>query len=76
MIEPTEESHKAIRRQLEEFLRDTKEETMVFHQGLSPSERAFLEAEVARLKLKLARKPLKQGEDILTVHKQTPESNI
>lgn len=50
------------------------EETCMFHQGLSQSERAFVEAEAARLNLKFARKPLKHGEDIFTVHKQSPEA--
>jgi len=64
----TEESHKAIRRQLAQFL-ESNEEKISFPQGLSESERIFLKEETARLNLTFSRKPMKQGEDFFVISK-------
>ena len=67
---PTEASHIAIRRQLEEFVGNSKEERLTFPQGVTQQERKFLEAEASRLNLKFASKPMITGDTVCTVSKQ------
>jgi hypothetical protein len=67
--EPLDESHKVIRRLLQEFVENPTERQLEFPQGISQKERAFLEAESNKLNLKFAMKPLMKGESICTVFK-------
>lgn len=67
---PTEASHIAIRRQLEEFMVKSKEERLTFPQGVTQQERKFLEAEANRLNLKFATKPMITGDTVCIVSKQ------
>jgi hypothetical protein len=64
-----DESHKAIRRLLSDFVENPLERHFEFPQGMSQKERAFLEAESLRLNLKFAMKPFMKGENICTVFK-------
>ena len=51
------------------FISDSSRTQMAFPQAISASERAYLELEIQRLKLKFSIRPSLKGEDIFVVYK-------